>query len=174
VFPGAQIDGIENTSGTEGELPPDIACLKWNWGAFSLAFFWLWGHRMYTGGLLLIVAAICSRLIENKFGGSAAAINLSFLGFCIYLGVNGHTLAWRRRKFDSLDHYFAVESAWKNVAIGAIALVFVMVALTFIALLTTGADRHVALTGVLALRDYLITDGQRMYSVLGTHVVPLG
>jgi hypothetical protein len=110
---------IQNTSGTNGPLPPEIARLKWNWGAFGSNIFWLFAHRVYAGGTLIIAAfvAITVLIFTNKPMQVFNYASLPFWGVYVYLGFAGHRLAWRKRRFKSLQHFFAVETIWRNVTI---------------------------------------------------------
>lgn len=47
-----------NTSGTNGPLPPEIARLKWNWGAFLLAFLWSVNHKIKWGWGILVLSLL--------------------------------------------------------------------------------------------------------------------
>lgn len=82
-----------NTSGTKGAIPEEIASLKWNWGAFGLN--WLWALSM-KNWMMAIMCFIPFFSIVMPF----------------YLGFKGHKIAWQSRRFDSIDHFFAVQRVW--------------------------------------------------------------
>ena len=100
-------DGQDRSAMLEAELK------KWNWGAFGLPFLWAIFNRTWVGLLVLIPV----------------------LGFIlrIVLGVKGNQWAWRNKKWDSIEHFRAVQKKWAIaagifwglvLAIGLIAVVF--------------------------------------------------
>ncbi len=103
---------FENTSGTSGPVPPEIARLKWNWGAFGLTIIWLWFHTnavVAFGYLffLFFVQAILSQFILPDF------VRLLFpTVMSVIFGLVGHRIAWRCRAYGSLQHYLDVEKQW--------------------------------------------------------------
>jgi hypothetical protein len=122
------VDEFQNTSGYGGAVPPEIARLKWNWGAFYFPQLWLLAHGMIPAGLGMILAVVAVRMAVIKFGPMFGLLNIGVIAVNIWLGVSGHKLAWQKRRYDSLQHYFAVETAWKNWALGL--FLFVLVCIT--------------------------------------------
>lgn len=117
--PGGQYDpnvGMgENTSGMKGPVPPEIANLKWNWGAFLLHWIWCFAHSLPVYGAVILVVAVFGRMIPH----ASPLISIVLLAGYIYLGLNGHKLAWQNRRFDGgLPQYFAVQDAWMKWGIG--------------------------------------------------------
>ncbi len=97
-----------NTSGMKGEVPPEIARLKWNWGAFCLPFLWSLSHKLAWGWAVLAIT-FASRL-PGLLGGLFALV---YFAFAIYLGLKGHTLAWQNRRFPGGEaQYFTVQRKW--------------------------------------------------------------
>lgn len=96
---------FENTSGQKSTVPPEIASYKWSWGAFLLNWIWLCFHGMALWGIALLVFSFIPLvgLIAN-----------------IYLGINGHKLAWQNRRYDSIEQYKKVETAWMRWGIGIV------------------------------------------------------
>lgn len=97
----------ENTSGMRGAVPPQIAALRWNWGAFLLSFLWTVNHKMAWGwGILVLSLLSAIPLVGGIF-------SLANLGIAIYLGAKGHQLGWQNRRFEGgLTQYFAVQNVW--------------------------------------------------------------
>jgi hypothetical protein len=83
---------MENTSGQEkmAVVPPEVD--RWNWGAFLLN--WIWG----IGNNTLI----------------ALLVFVPFFGFVMpfVLGVKGSAWAWRNKRWDSVEHFRAVQRKW--------------------------------------------------------------
>ncbi len=126
--PGAPIGygyAQANTSGTDGPLPDEIARLKWNWGAF--VFNWLWlvcMNRVAAGlGLLVILGVLgvinVLLLMNHVIGQAVDFIVGSIIQYTItgLLAWKGNALAWRSRRFDSVEHYIAVQKVWMWVGI---------------------------------------------------------
>ena len=92
--PGASLDqfGGKNTSGAgpDAEIPPGVA--GWSWGAFLLNWIWAIGNRTWFGLLAII-----------PYVGIITAI---------YLGIKGRELAWRNRRWDSVEHFNSVQRKW--------------------------------------------------------------
>ena len=81
-----------NTSGQSGAQPP-AELQGWNWGAFLLSWIWALAHRAWLGFALSL---------------------LLFLGMVgpIYLGVMGNQLAWRNRRWESVQQFKDTQRVW--------------------------------------------------------------
>ena len=88
---------IENTSGqgSMAVVPPEID--RWNWGAFLLN--WIWGIGNNTFIALLVF--------------------VPFVGFVMpfILGVKGSAWAWKNRRWNSVEHFMAVQRKWAKWAV---------------------------------------------------------
>lgn len=88
---------MENTSGqgTAAVVPPEID--RWNWGAFLLN--WIWGIGNNTFIALLVF--------------------VPFVGFVMpfVLGVKGSAWAWKNKRWDSVEHFVAVQKKWAKWAV---------------------------------------------------------
>lgn len=101
-----------NNSGTGGPPPPEVS--GWNWGAFF--WTWLWGisHGVWISFVVFLLGFIWN----------------------IYLGLKGSELAWRSRRFDSIEQFKATQRAWAMWGwifffinlIGTVIAVFVIMA----------------------------------------------
>lgn len=77
--------------GAQSIIPPEIR--GWNWGAAGLN--WIWGIVHHVWISLLVFIPI--------FG---------LIGFFV-LGFNGNEWAWRKRKWQSVEHFLAVQKKWR-------------------------------------------------------------
>lgn len=91
------VNDFQNTSGMNADVPYEVATCRWNWGAFLWSWIWLMGHGMVGWGLLALLA--------NIVPGGGIAVS-------IYLGIDGHKLAWKNRRFSSLEDFFRVQTRW--------------------------------------------------------------
>ena len=84
----------ENTSGqgNSAPLPPGIA--GWSWGAFLLNWIWAIGNSVCIG-LLAIIPYV------------------GFI-FAIYIGIKGREMAWRKRRWESIEHFNQVQRSWSK------------------------------------------------------------
>ncbi len=109
--PRGRVGTLGNDSGTgEGaQLPPGIG--KWNWGAFFFPVFWGWSH--------------------NQSGRAWAIFGTNFIPFVggiisfvltIMMASQGNSLAWKHRRWDSVEHLKKTEQVWSYWAIGFIVL----------------------------------------------------
>ncbi len=97
-----------NTSGTQGAMPPQIAKLKWNWGAFGVSFWWLIFHGWWPLALGLIALNAGIGFLP---GGYWVRLCVAY-GVQIVLGLLGNRLAWQNRSYESIEHFFDVERVW--------------------------------------------------------------
>lgn len=106
---------MENTSGQgrSATIPKEIR--GWNWGAF--VFGWLWG-------------------ISNRVWISLlSAIPYVGVIMLIVLGVKGNEWAWRKKKWDSIEHFKNTQRKWGIAA----AVVFVLGLIIVIVVLIAGS-----------------------------------
>jgi hypothetical protein len=93
----------ENTSGMgkNAAIPDGVA--GWSWGAFLLNWIWAIGNKTWIGLLCLI----------------------PYVGFVMsfVLGFKGREWAWRNKRWDSVDHFNAVQQKW---SFWGVLLFFVM------------------------------------------------
>ena len=93
--PTAAVDDVstgENNSGGGSSIVPPVGVKGWSWGAFLLNWIWALGNKTWIGVLAII----------------------PYIGFivAIYLGVKGRELAWRNKRWDSFEHFDAVQKKW--------------------------------------------------------------
>jgi hypothetical protein len=84
----------ENLSGL-GEFviaPPSIE-RRWNWGGFLLGWLWALGNKL-PGYLILL--SIMVPIIMN-----------------FYLGAKGNELAWKYKRWESVEHFKYIQRKWK-------------------------------------------------------------
>ena len=98
------VGSSENNSG-EGsatDIPPGVK--GWSWGAFLWNWIWAPFNRTWIGLLALV----------------------PYLGVIVvfYLGFKGRELAWRNKRWDSLEHFNRVQRRWSKW--GLILIVGVM------------------------------------------------
>jgi hypothetical protein len=106
-----------NTSGQQGDVPAEIEQLHWNWGAYFLPILWCRWHGMTGFAGLLSATAFCVRLLRYMPGAMHpvfyATYSLFWLSVSIYMGLNGHKMAWRnRRYFGGVAEHLQVQRAW--------------------------------------------------------------
>ncbi|BDI33800.1 hypothetical protein CCAX7_58510 [Capsulimonas corticalis] len=95
-----------NTSGEDGDIPDEVAALKWSWGAFFFPFLWSINHRLIFLGLLGLVLGSLYWFF-HVYGG------VIFLTYAACLAIKGNELAWRRRRFEGgLAQFFEVQRVW--------------------------------------------------------------
>jgi len=86
------VQRVENTSGTgKGAAIPD-GVPGWSWGAFLLNWIWGLGNGTYIALLCLL-----------PYVG---------FGFAIWMGIKGRELAWQNKRWDSVEHFNAVQRKW--------------------------------------------------------------
>ena len=108
---------VENTSGTsDGEIPVGIK--KWNWAAFLMPAVWgLFSGVPYTA--ILFGAALLPPTVQLIVMAVAS----------IFLGVKGNELAWRGKKWRSVEHFRAFQKQWASWAVKLSIAVLVLLVL---------------------------------------------
>lgn len=88
------VSDAENNSGGGSGITPPEGVKGWSWGAFILSWIWAIGNSTWIGLLAL----------------------LPYIGFfvAIYLGIKGRELAWRNKRWDSLEHFNRVQRSWSK------------------------------------------------------------
>jgi hypothetical protein len=99
----------ENNSGGGRNIAPPPGVSGWSWGAFLLSWIWAISNKTWFGLLSL-----------TPYVGILVAL---------YLGVQGRELAWRNKRWESLEYFNQVQKRWSfwgvTIVIGAAALGFV-------------------------------------------------
>ena len=90
--------------GVNGPFPAELA--GWNWGAFLLN--WIWG---VSNGVWISLLCL-----------------IPVVGFIMIfvLGAKGNEWAWQNRKFESIEQFKAVQSAWAKWGVGLFLLSLVL------------------------------------------------
>jgi hypothetical protein len=120
----------QNTSGMKGDVPEEAA-RGFNWGAFLLSWIWLCAHGMVPGGLGLLGGSFVLGLIAGVVKVTSGfpfdgIVNVAALGLQIWLGINGNKLAWRNRRFESVDDFRQCEKVWTRWGAGLILGIIVL------------------------------------------------
>jgi hypothetical protein len=93
---GTQPGYYENTSGvSNGAVPTGLG--DFNWGAFLLTWIWGIGNNVYWSFLVFV----------------------PYLGALVMpwvLAFKGNELAWRSKRWDSVEHFKRVQASWTRAA----------------------------------------------------------
>ena len=104
---------MENNSGTRTATLPRSA-RGWNTAAFLLGPIWGPLNGVWLGLLGLVFFLIPSSV--EPFGSRGVQFFL-YLTFGAYLGYRGNLLAWRAKRWQSLEHFMRVQQQWMLVAL---------------------------------------------------------
>ena len=83
----------ENNSGEGRGIEPPPGVKGWSWGAFLFNWIWAIFNRTWILGLLCFIPVIS-------------------IFFVFYIGFKGRELAWRNKRWDSLEHFNRVQRLW--------------------------------------------------------------
>lgn len=86
-------NGVNNSGGGKDiDLPAGIT--GWSWGAFL--WNWIWG--IFNGTWIALLTLV------------------PYVGFimAIYLGIKGREMAWRNKRWDSIEHFNRVQRSWSK------------------------------------------------------------
>jgi hypothetical protein len=81
-----------------GEAPPEIK--GFNFGAFALNFIWAFAHNLTGWGVAILIIGIIP------------VVQIIDIGFAIYLGIKGTELAWKKRRFESIQQFKDTQRVW--------------------------------------------------------------
>jgi type II secretory pathway pseudopilin PulG len=95
---------------TSGDIPDGVK--GWSWGAFFLNWIWAIGNRSWIGLLALV----------------------PYVGWIMvfWLGFKGREMAWKNKKWGSLEHFNRVQRTWSQWGVGitvAAAIVGILAAI---------------------------------------------
>jgi hypothetical protein len=82
----------ENNSGGGADITPPDGVKGWSWGAFCLSWIWAVSNKTWIGLLCLV-----------PYVGILMAL---------YLGIRGRELAWRNKRWDSVEQFNQVQKRW--------------------------------------------------------------
>ena len=102
--------GDTNTSGqgAQAEVPAELAG-RWNWGAFLLTPIWGIGNSVWIA--LIAFAGII------PFVGPIIS-----LGMAIWMGLKGSEMAWRAKRWNSVEHFKDVQRKWAIAGVVVLVL----------------------------------------------------
>lgn len=120
--PRAELDLVaegDNNSGGGSLITPPPGVKGWSWGAFLLNWIWAVFNKTWIGLLCLV----------------------PYVGFImgIYLGIKGRELAWRNKRWDSLEHFNRVQRRW---SLWGLVLVFGVAGIGILAAIAIPAYQH--------------------------------
>lgn len=122
--PQAANGNLANNSGQGKDSPVlDIVANRFNWGAFLLTWIWGLGNRAYIT-LLVFVGTVLSFI---PFIGWLVP-----LGLGIWFGIKGNTWAWQNKKWQSVEHFHAVQRKWALAGVIVLILTFVFAILLIV------------------------------------------
>lgn len=117
-LPPTGVTGNQSAGGPNGPMPPELN--HWNWGAFLMNWLWAIGNGVWIGLLTLVPVG---NLIMP-----------------ILLGINGNKWAWEQRKFNDLEHFKKVQSAWAKWGVILLIVGVLISAVSIWAAVNSGAD----------------------------------
>ena len=95
---------VNNSGKNEDEVPEGVK--GWSWGAFILNWIWALSNRVWIGLFALI----------------------PYVGFvvAIILGFKGREWAWKKKQWEGVEHFNAVQKKWSKWGVGILAVVFLV------------------------------------------------
>ncbi len=105
-----------NLKQSRSQIPREIR--RWNWSAFILGPIWGLSHNIWWSALgLLPLLSFLPRQLTIA----------TWVLVAVLLGLKGNELAWRARRWESVDRFMAIQQRWVTLsiifAIGALLLV---------------------------------------------------
>ena|GEM_PF-1451062 len=132
--------GFHNTSGEGGAVPPEVARLNWNWGAFFFPVMWCRKHGLameanvlrYSFLALVLIRMVLHGVSPLAFIALGAVYGTAYSGARVYFAFKGHQMGWRSRHFPGgVPEYFQVQKAWMWWGFGVSAVWLVILPVIF-------------------------------------------
>lgn len=128
------VSDLANNSGQGAGSPVlDIVSKKFSWGAFLLNWIWGLGNKTF---ITLIIFPI-SLAAYIPFVGW-----LVTLGCSIWFGIKGNEWAWQNKRWESIEHFHAVQKKWAMWGVILFVLQMILIigifVLMFIPFMMTG------------------------------------
>jgi hypothetical protein len=126
-------------------VPPQVQLMGFSWGAFT--FTWIWGcaNRVWAPLVLQVIAVgINAPLWNDRWNGQMPlrprdifqlCEGIGWLAYDIWLGDNGHRLAWQHRRFASYQQFVDAMRVWNIWGIACWVPVIVLTGFLFLLLL---------------------------------------
>jgi hypothetical protein len=105
---------MENASGQGKGSPVPAEVDRWNWGAFLLN--WAWGIGNNT--LIALLSFLPCAILVMPF----------------VLGIHGSKWAWQNKRWESVEHFKAVQRKWAQAGVALLGFGVVILALLFFAI----------------------------------------
>ncbi|RYX84596.1 DUF4339 domain-containing protein [bacterium] len=115
-------DPANTSGGGDGVEIPREARGLFNLGAFLFPVFWCHAMGMQQWATGIFVFNIASRYIPF--------VGLVKIPLCLYLGYMGNSLAWRHRRFNSVEDFKKCQMIW-GIASGAIWALIIFIGIAF-------------------------------------------
>ena len=117
--------------GAASQVPPEVR--GFSWGGFGLTFIWAFANGVMWAGIVGVV-------LFFLFG---IAIFPAWYGLGIYLGIKGNELAWKNKRWNSVQHFRDTQhtwAVWGVVFFVFITLVYIIGAIVLIAMIASDAS----------------------------------
>jgi hypothetical protein len=109
-----------NDSGTQTAVLPE-ELRGFNWGALLLTLIWGLVHRCW-----IVLCIIPLAFLPAPIG------TIALICFYLYFGFKGNDIAWKNKKWDSIEHFQRIQNLWVKWGIGVFVVAFIFGALKVI------------------------------------------
>ena len=101
-------------------MPPGVS--RWSWAGFLMPTIWGGVNRVWIG-LLAGIPIVLSSALHWLPSTYVQTLQLPISIFC---GVKGNEIAWRKRRWKSVEHFRTIQRRWAWGALGLNVAVFVI------------------------------------------------
>jgi hypothetical protein len=95
---------LSHPNALSSSVPPEIQ--GWNWGAFLISPIWSIGNGVWIGLLSFV-----------PYVG---------IGMAIYLGIKGNELAWKSKRWQSIEQFKSAQRSWAIAGLIVLVLAFLL------------------------------------------------
>lgn len=114
-----------NTSGQGSDEPVPQGISRWSWAGFLLPTIWGGVNRVWIGLLAGVPIVLSSALHWLP----ATYVSTLQLPISIYCGIKGNEIAWRKRRWKSVEHFRKIQKRWAwGALIAEVALIVIAAA----------------------------------------------
>ena len=106
---------VIQTNNTLSPDHPDVVqkeIMRWNWGAFLLGWIWAVGNRLWIW-LPVGLAANAIALIPSPNNKTLLISWICQAVISVVLGIKGSEWAWKKKKWDSIEHFKRTQEKWR-------------------------------------------------------------
>lgn len=115
---GSSVESNYPRPGFANSQPNSDDLKKFNWGAFFLTWIWGLNHKYPLALIALALGIIGMAVRDPSMAAISILLSIAQLGFAIWLGIKGNSIAWNSGRFATVDEMHKCQVIWVKWGIG--------------------------------------------------------